>query len=345
MQKRVLYAISSMWLWNASRSLVIINELLKKDVYIKIISFWNALSFLKEELKDYSNIEFEEMEDYPILEKWSWIMTYLSFMSYIIKVKSIVKKERKYMEINYKKYDYIYSDWRYWFYYERIPSYLIEHRISLILPTWLWIFQNIIDNFNYKYFKNFDTIMIPDFSDQKNNLSWKMSHNKIVEKLKHRYVWPLSSYKKLDVKENIDYLFLISWDADEHKTSFTKLLIEESKKLKWKKIFLVWEASKYEEKDLWNNTKIYSHIPWEKRNEIFNKAKIIISRAWYTTIMDIINLKKKAILLPLSHKAEQVYLAKYLWDKWLFIIWKDDKKLDLQKLILELENCKTCEFK
>lgn len=345
MQQRVLYAISSLWLWHATRSLVIINELLKKDVYIKILSYWQALNFLKEELKDNLSVEFEEFPDYPPLERWNNLTMYFYLIPDILRTKSVIKKEQQYVLNNYKKFDYIYSDWRYWFYSDKILSYLVCHQISVIMPKWLGFLQWYADNFNYRYFKKFDTIMIPDYAHETNNLSWKMSHNKIVEKLKHRYVWPLSSYKKLDIKEDIDYLFMISWYLLEHKDNFINILINEAKNLKWKKVFLLWDTSKLEEKDLENDIKIYSHLVWEKRNELLNRAKIIISRAGYTTIMDLINLRKKAIIIPTPHQTEQIYLAEYLSWKWLFVAWKQNKKLDLKKLLSDLEKCKTCEFK
>ena len=50
---------------------------------------------------------------------------------------------------------------------------------------------------------------------------------------------------------------------------------------------------------------IYSFLSWEKRNEIFLKSKNIVSRAGYTTIMDFIELDKKAILYPTPNQTEQ----------------------------------------
>ena len=66
----------------------------------------------------------------------------------------------------------------------------------------------------------------------------------------------------------------------------------------------------------------------------FTLAKVIISRAGYTTIMDLIELQKPAILYPTPNQTEQLYLADYLWEKKLFVkAQESDHLIDLvQKL-------------
>jgi len=56
------------------------------------------------------------------------------------------------------------------------------------------------------------------------------------------------------------------------------------------------------------------------RHKLFKNAEVIISRAGYTTIMDLLELNKKAILYPTPNQTEQEYLANYLKNKNYFII-------------------------
>ncbi|MEO9211229.1 MAG: glycosyltransferase, partial [Ginsengibacter sp.] len=44
-------------------------------------------------------------------------------------------------------------------------------------------------------------------------------------------------------------------------------------------------------------------------------SKLFISRSGYTTIMDLIKLKKNAVFVPTPGQTEQEYLAKYLMEK------------------------------
>ena len=44
-------------------------------------------------------------------------------------------------------------------------------------------------------------------------------------------------------------------------------------------------------------------------------ANVVISRSGYSTVMDIAKLNKKAIFVPTPGQTEQLYLAKYFYDK------------------------------
>ena len=124
--------------------------------------------------------------------------------------------------------------------------------------------------------------------------------------------------------EQIDYLFTISGYLKQYKKWFIEKLMEEAKALNWKKVFILWETNKKEYSfDEKNNIEIFSFLAWEEKNKKFQNAKVIISRAGYTTIMDLVELNKKAILFPTPNQTEQLYLAKYLWEKKYFVKWEN----------------------
>lgn len=333
MKKKILFAVSSLWLWHATRTLVVINHFLEKWFFIDIVSFWNALNFLKSEIKN-ENVKFIEMEDYPALERWTWIKFYYYLICDLVKTKSLIKKEKYYTEKIAKNYDFIFSDWKYGFFSKKVPSFLLSHQLSFIMPKWLSLFWKISDYFNYKYFKNFDLVFIPDYEDEKGSLAWKLSHPIWINKINHKYVWILSSFYNCEKKynEKIDYLFTISWYLNEHKDDFINKLLQESKRLNWKKVFVLWDTKNNYKKELENNITIYSFVSWEKRKELFLNAEKIISRAWYTTIMDLVELWKKSIMFPTPNQTEQEYLADFLWNKKVFNFWKYPEKLvELEK--------------
>lgn len=341
MKKKALFAVSTLWLWHATRTLPIIKFYLKKWYKIDIISFWNALNFLKEELKNFE-INFFEVKDYPPLERWSWIFFYFILIFDLITTYFRILKEKKILkslEEKYK-YDFIFSDWRYGFYSKKTKSYLLSHQLSFEIPKIFAFSQGFMDFFNKQCFKKFEMIFIPDCENKEKNLAWKLSHPKWIKKINHKYIWILSSLNNLENKEKqekIDFLFTISWYLKEHKENFVEKLLEESKKLDWKKVFILWDSKlkNYYKFDKENNTEIFWFMAWEKKNNLFKNAKTIISRAGYTTIMDLVELEKKAILYPTPNQTEQIYLAKYLWKNNFFVLW--DEKKSLENLVLDLE--------
>lgn len=397
MSKKALFAISSLWLWHATRSLPIIKMYLKKWYKIDIVSFWNALNYLKSELKEFE-INFIEFIDYPELERWKWISFYFLLVLDLIKTDLMIKKENKFLEELQAKnnYSFIFSDWKYWFYSKNTKSYILSHQLSFEIPKIFSFSQKFMDYYNQKTFKKFDLLFIPDYEDSKNNLAWKLSHPNWIKKVNHNFVGILSSLnvgkilhpKSLSFKEKlqkekifdwflplqewqeekqelqnslllqkkevrgeefqknekIDYLFTISWYLLEHKENFINKLLEEAKELKWKKVFILWNTKKeeyyFDEK---NNIEVFSFLSWEEKVKKFKNAEIIISRAGYTTIMDLVELQKKAILFPTPRQTEQEYLAKYLWNKKYFVYAKENEKLS--DLVKRVENIKIFENK
>ncbi len=332
---KALFWISSLWLWHATRTLVIINYYLDKWYEIDIISFWNTLNYLKIEL-NWKKINFIELEDYPLLERWNGIKFYYYLIQDLIKTNITIRKEKKFIKNIDNKYDFIFSDGRYWLYSKEIPCFLLTHQLSFIMPKRLWLFKLISDLFNYWNFKRFTFIFIPDYENINESLAWKLSHPIRINKINHKYIWILSSFNNNTNDEEIDYLFSISWYLLDEKKKFIDRLINEAKTLSGKKVFILWDTSEKYIKNIENNITIYSFVNWEEREKLFLKSKIIISRTWYTTIMDLAELWKKAILFPTQNQTEQEYLARYLNENKLYVIWSEESELN--NLVSKLDN-------
>jgi UDP:flavonoid glycosyltransferase YjiC (YdhE family) len=66
---RALFAVSSLGLGHATRTLVVIREYLRRGYQITVVSAGNALAFLRLELEGEAAVGFREMADYPPLER------------------------------------------------------------------------------------------------------------------------------------------------------------------------------------------------------------------------------------------------------------------------------------
>ncbi len=339
-KNKALFSISSLWLWHATRTLVVIKMYLSKNYEIDLISFWNALRFLKDELK-WEKVNFIELDDYPNLERWTWFLFYFYLIKDILKSSIIIRNEHLFVKKIENNYDFIFSDGRYWIYSKVTPSFLLSHQLSFIMPKFFKYFNFISDYFNKKYLKNFKLVFIPDYNDFNKSLAWKLSHPKWINSINHKYIWILSSFSnienKLDNDDKIDYLFIISWYLLENKQNFVNKLILQSNNLSWKKVFVLWDTSSYYKKELENNITIFSYISWKQREFFLKNSSVIISRSWYTTIMDCIELNKKAIFFPTKNQTEQEYLSCFLKQKNYFIIWNND--FNLLKLVWKLNTC------
>ena len=334
--KKALFAVSSLGLGHATRSLAVIKHFMK-EYDITVISYGNTLRFMQEELLEY-NVSFIEIEDYPKLERGEGVYFYLYLFMDLIKTNFVIKSEHKVTAQIQDDFEFIFSDGRYGVNSAKVPSFLLSHQISFMPPKWLSLFKFVTDFSNYFYFKNFNKVFIADYKKYRKSLAGNLSHTSLTHFFPHDYIGIVSSYKKLDIQEDIDYLFIISGYLEDKKESFVSNLLEKAKKLDGKKVFILGnpnekDISYIEEDDI----TIYPSATKDFRNELFCRAKIIVSRTGYTTIMDLVELDKKAILFPTSNSTEQEYLASYHKYKDYFVICEDEDTFDLKELSGKLE--------
>lgn len=335
MKKKILFTVSSLGLGHATRTIAVINHF--RDRYdLTVISYGNTLAFLEKELGN-DSVEFISFEDYPKLERGEGFKFYYYLVTDLIKTNVIIKKERKKIAEIEDDYDFIFSDGRYGFYSTKIPSFLLSHQITFIPPKGLASFVFLSDLGNYFYFKHFNTLFIPDFKNLEHSLAGKLSHPRFLKYLNHQYIGLLSSYSKMPLPKNIDYLFVISGYLEEHKNNFVSKLLEQAKKLKGKKVFVLGNADSEEITEMDEfDIRIYSSAQSNLRKELLNRAKVVISRTGYTTIMDLVELDKQAILFATPNQSEQEYLARFNYFQDYFVIGEDENNFDLEKLTLEL---------
>lgn len=144
-------------------------------------------------------------------------------------------------------YHFIFSDGKYGFYSDKTPCYLLTHQLSFEIPKIFKPSQIIVDYRNRQSFSHFTHIFIPDYKDPEHNLCGKLAHPRRLSKLPHSFIGILSSFGtpkaqnqiQKSESETIDYLFTISGYLAEHRESFIQNLINQSKLLKGKKVFIL----------------------------------------------------------------------------------------------------------
>ncbi len=312
---RALFAISSLGLGHATRSLAIINEYLRNGWQITIVSSGSALMMLRRELAGYSYVSFLEMADYPPLERgFGWRMYFYLAIDLIATWRLIRHEHRRLQEME-EEFDFIFSDGRYGFYSDKTPSFILTHQVAFIPPPFLKKAFNLTKYVNLLALRRFDTILIPDFPCKNLNLSGILSHSPLLQHHAHRYVGILSSYRHLNLEQDIDYLFVISGYLFEHKEAFVHTLLTQASSLPGKKVFILGQqgqsgipAEIHEDNDIL----VYQLVDGEMRQNIFNRSRMIIGRAGYTTIMDLVEHDKPGLLIPTPNQTEQEYLADHM---------------------------------
>ncbi len=330
--RKALFAVSSLGLGHATRTLAVIREYLRRGYAITVVSAGNALAFLRLELGGEPGVEFREMTDYPPLERGTGWRLYWYLLVDLLHTWRVIRSEHREVQAIAGDYDFIFSDGKYGFHSRWTPSFILSHQIAFVPPKGLRETSWLTENVNVAALRKFDMLFIPDYFGPSLNLAGHLAHSRALHRRPHRYIGILSSYRHLDLERDIDYLFVISGYLIEHKESFVRDLLEQAGSLHGKKVFVLGDAGgvesaydRYRRDDL----RIHSVASGELRQELFNRARVIVSRAGYTTVMDLVEHGKRALLIPTPNQTEQEYLASYLSSRHYFISRTQQAGLDL----------------
>ncbi len=344
--RRALFAVSSLGLGHATRTLVVIREYLRRGYAITIVSAGNALAFLRLELAEEHGVEFREMDDYPPLERGTgWRLYWYLFID-LLRTWRLISNEHHEVQAIAADYDFIFSDGKYGFHSPWTPSFILSHQIAFVPPKGLRETSWLTENVNVAALSKFDMLFIPDYFGPSLNLAGHLSHSPALHRCPHRYIGILSSYRHLGLAQDVDYLFVISGYLIEHKESFVLGLLEQAGSLPGKKVFVLGNAGgdesaydRYRRDDL----QIHSVASGDLRQELFNRARVIVSRSGYTTVMDLVEHGKRALLIPTPNQTEQEYLAAYLSSQHYFVARTQQAGLDLGPVLYDCEQTRLFE--
>ena len=302
---KIAFGVCSLGIGHATRSIPVIKGLIKEGHEVVLITYGSAYSLLKREFPD---LRIYSLEDYPIryTEKAHQMIPYFFANSHKI-IKTLLRSHRNFLLIDSKEnFDMILSDSRYDVFVKNKPSYLIIHQLRIMIKLSLLRGGTMFYNsYMSKYFRK---ILVPDFEND--SLSGAMSHDvRFIDRKRIEYVGVLSSFRSLNLPRDVDVLISIS-GPEPQRSIFEKIVLNEVNNLKGNVVVTLGNPDSKMKKD--GRIKIYSYLPFEERERLMNRAKLIVSRSGYSTIMDMYVIGGKAFFVPTPGQPEQVYLARYL---------------------------------
>jgi hypothetical protein len=132
------------------------------------------------------------------------------------------------------------------------------------------------------------------------------------------------------VPEDLDFLISIS-GPEPQRSKLEEILLRQVQKLPGKKVVLLGRPHDNFEKKIDGDTTVKSYVSHEEKNLLMIRAKFIISRSGYTTMMEMAELgKKRGLFTPTPGQTEQEYLSKY-YEKQRWFHSESQYRLDLLK--------------
>jgi len=299
--KQILFAALDWGMGHLTRSTVILKNLLENGNTIHFAGTKKQCDFIQAE---FDLIECFKIGGYEM----NWDSNKNPFTQVLVqfpKIKKAIRKEQQWLQrfVANHPIDLIISDNRYGFYQEKIQSVLITHQLNLQIPH----FKSLVNHKLHQWISKFSLIWVPDFEDRR--LTGELSN---PQKLKNvHFIGPLCRFERMETAIIYDYLIILSGPEPE-RTNFIQTAFAHCK-AESNKIGIV--GAKVEGIDSFENPTTH------QLGQLIAKSDTIISRAGYTSIMELVYLDKKAILFPTKGQYEQEYLAKQILVEQLEFNW------------------------
>lgn len=237
--------------------------------------------------------------------KGLWIM---DFVKRIGRLLEFQREEQKTVEELVRKFDIdvVISDQRYGFRSFSTKNVIISHQLNLPVPALLFPIQL----WNKTLINKFDEVWIPD--TKKHQLAGKLSRSTLK---KAAYIGTCSRFdydavdRYIPRTKTIRYLAIISGPTPYNQrffdTTYQKLVKSNRYSVVIVPPTVSFPATTPE------HIKIVKSPNHDDFLNLLLKSEIVISRAGYSTLMDLISTENKAILIPTKGQHEQLYLAEH----------------------------------
>ncbi len=305
----ILFAVASWGLGHATRDLPLIRRLLACGHQVTIVSSDRALQLLKQELGE--RCEFLEWPDIPLTLSKSVPLFYAKFtLSMPLALRAIVAENRSLDQLLTRRhFDRIISDSRFGIRSRRVPSFQLAHGLRFIAPRRSVPVEVAMEYVYHRCFGRNARFVVPDFAAP--GLSGSLSHDlRFVRPDRVSYIGILSSVERESTPGDIDCYISVS-GREPQRSVFEDIVLSQVYDLPGRVVMSLGKPEEAGRSWSRGNATIYSYVNRRQQQDLMNRARMIVSRSGYTTMMELAELGKPALLIPTPGQTEQEYLASY----------------------------------
>jgi len=331
--KTILYCPLNWGLGHASRGVFLIRKFLDRGFEVILAADGEPLALLQNEFPQLGWIQFTSFrirytKRIPLLVK---LLFYLPVM-----LIGIAKEHRELKRILMEyAIDIVISDNRYGLWNRHVLTIFITHQVSIRLPAWLSWFQYPLYRLSCNQIRKFNYAWIPDIPGEKSLTSELSQKYPLPENARFTGIFSRFMYDdpgSLDhLVANYDLLVILS-GPEPQRTILEEKICNQLKMSRLKTLIVRGLPSHTDEFSPSDNLTLVPHLPSNKLRVLIKASKMVITRSGYSTIMDLIALRKTALLIPTPGQTEQQYLGKRMEQKKYFHCL-DQRDFDLSKVI------------
>ncbi|MFW6369725.1 MAG: glycosyltransferase [Bacteroidota bacterium] len=292
---------------HATRDIPVINMLLEKGCRVFVACSGELQNILSSEIEGITFVRLPEMHIKYNRRMPLWLKLLIQIPSFIKVVYAEYRAVKKL--VSQYSLDAIISDNRYGVRHKSVCSVIITHQLHIETPGMLSPFSYLANRINRFFISGFDMCWIPDEAPP-NHLSGKLSNPEHI-KIPFQYTGILSRFTAFPQKEERQVLVMVS-GPEPQRTVFRELVFNQALKTTGRVIIVASNATTRIVKHAVGRIEIINSPKQDQLNKLILQSKYIVARAGYSSIMELVSLKKQAILVPTPGQPEQEYLARWM---------------------------------
>jgi uncharacterized protein (TIGR00661 family) len=303
---RILITPLDWGLGHATRCIPVIRELLKRGCTVFIAGNGDSLALLKTE---FPSLTYFHLPGYnPVYSSRGSMVWRMAFQ--VPKFISVIIKEHRLVEslIQTNKIDLVISDNRYGCWSEQVRSIFMTHQINIQMPAGYRWLSKAIKYLNNMLLRKFSTVWIPDYPGKDNNLSGELS---AVDKMGYGrfvHIGPLSRFNHVkEASGEYDVACVLS-GPEPQRSIFEEKVVRQLEESGLRYVVVRGVLGKTRSA----LPHAVSFLNSEALQDVILRSSLVVARSGYSTIMDLLALRKNAIVVPTPGQTEQEYLA----DRW-----------------------------
>jgi uncharacterized protein (TIGR00661 family) len=305
--KKILVAPLDWGLGHATRCIPVVRELQLAGNEVLIAADGNGTLILKE---TFPGLQFIPLEGYRLSYSKN-LPAWLKIFLQLPKILSAIKREHVALEkiIADHQVDIVISDNRFGLWNKKVRTVYITHQLMIKCPRGLKFFEAAIHAWHHRIIRKYDHCWIPDHAGNE-NLSGDLSH-KYPLPSNAEFIGPLSRFENEGKTEIENDRCIIISGPEPSRSEFEKRIFSLINKYQGKCIIVLGRPG-IENPPSNDRVKIFSHLNSDDLANAILSSRLVICRSGYSGIMDLVALKKNALLIPTPGQTEQEYLAEYL---------------------------------
>lgn len=306
---KILVAPLDWGLGHASRCIPVIRQLISAGCEVLLAGEGKVEVLLKIE---FPQLQFLPLKGYRVSYGKNKLLLMGKVALQVPQILKTIRYESEWLDQIIKKenIDAVISDNRYGLHNKQVYSVFIIHQLMIKTPFGK-VINSALQKFNYKYINNFNECWVPDL-DSEINLAGGLSHPSQLPKIPVQYIGLLSRFESTSYDLQSHYLLIILSGPEPQRTILEIKLLKQLESLQQPVLFIRGLPGNKTCPAVPPHVTILNHISTNALQKAIQNASFVLSRCGYSSIMDLITLKKKTILIPTPGQTEQEYLAKHL---------------------------------